>query len=155
MAACALGLLLPGAHANGPSQAQTVRRLSDASMDCRAIAAEATVLNERLLQLQIESAALQQSLSHVQAKMMDDLPGMGVGSALAGSLLGLVPGGDLIAGIGAAARAQAQQRQAVDAAQQLQELAEKLSALEVQSDHVRQRHDHLVGLYLAKSCKAP
>ncbi len=94
-------------------------------------------------------------MSQAQARMMDELPTVGGGSALAGTLLGLVPGGDLTAGIGAAARAEVQQRQAFDAARQLQELAEKLAALEIQSDHACQRHDHLVGLYLAKSCKAP
>lgn len=155
LGACALGLSLPGAHATEAASAQTVRRLSDGSMDCRALSAEATALQERIGVLQAESAVLQQRLSKAQAGLMDDLPTMGGGSALAGSLLSLVPGGDLIAGVGAAAAAQAQQRQVMEVAAQMQDMAEKVAAVEIQLDHARQRHDHLVGLYLAKSCKAP
>ncbi len=155
LAVCALGHSLPGAHSTDAAPAQTVRRLSDGSMDCRALSTEATALQERIGVLQGESAALQQRLSKAQASLMDDLPTLGGGSALAGSLLSLVPGGDLIAGVGAAAAAQAQQRQVMEAASEMQGMAEKVAAVEMQLDHARQRHDHLVGLYLAKSCKAP
>lgn len=132
-----------------------VRQLGDGELSCAQIHAETQALEKAGQAHQAEATQAQQAMTDTQNEMMklaSEGRG-GVGSAIGGGLLGLIPGGAQVQGHAMQAAAEARRARMQDNTQQMMQAQTRLVNAEQALEHVQARSEHLVDLFLKKGCK--
>jgi hypothetical protein len=153
----ALALVPSLAHAQfEPPPMQSVRKLSDGELACGQIYAESQELEKGLLAWQAEAAQTQQAMEDTQNEMMNranSARGGGMGAAIGGGLLGLIPGGGHVAGYAAQAAAEARRADMQESVNRMMQAQTRLMKLEQAMEHAQARGEHLADLFLKKGCR--
>ncbi|MBL0919893.1 MAG: hypothetical protein IBJ14_14415 [Hydrogenophaga sp.] len=139
-----------------PLPVQSVRKLSDGELGCGQIYTESQTLEKALLAWQAEAAQAQQAMDDTQNEMLhraQDARGGGLGAAIGGGLLGLVPGGGQVAGYAAQAAASARRAGMQESANRMVQAQGRLMKLEQAMEHAQARSEHLADLFLKKGCR--
>ncbi|WP_288253934.1 hypothetical protein [uncultured Hydrogenophaga sp.] len=134
---------------------RSVRRLGDGELSCAQIHAETQALEKTGQIHRAEAAQAQQAMTDTQNEMMklaSEGRG-GVGSAIGGSLLGLIPGGSQVQGYAMQAAAEARRAGMQDSTNKMMQAQTRLVNAEQALEHVQARSEHLVDLFLKKGCK--
>lgn len=134
---------------------RSVRQLGDGELSCAQIHAETQALEKTGQIHRAEAAQAQQAMTDTQNEMMKLASGGhgGVGSAIGGSLLGLIPGGSQVQGYAMQAAAEARRAGMQDSTNKMMQAQTRLVNAEQALEHVQARSEHLVDLFLKKGCK--
>jgi hypothetical protein len=132
-----------------------VRQLGDGELSCAQIHAETQALEKTSQAHQAEAAQAQQAMTDTQNEMMKlaSAGRGGVGSAIGGSLLGLIPGGAQVQGYAMQAAAEARRAGMQDNTNKMMQAQTRLVNAEQALEHVQARSEHLVDLFLKKGCR--
>lgn len=139
-----------------PPPLQSVRKLSDSELTCGQIYTESQGLEKGLLTWQAEAAQTQQAMEDMQNEMMNranSARGGGMGAAIGGGLLGLIPGGGQVAGYAAQAAADARRAEMQEGVNRMMQAQTRLMKLEQAMEHAQARSEHLADLFLKKGCR--
>jgi hypothetical protein len=131
-----------------------VRKLSDAALSCDQIYAEASALEASVATHRAASEAAQREATQAQEAMMKSASGS-MAVPVASSLLGMIPGGNMISGMAAQAAMQSQMSAMQDSTAQMTAAYQRMAQAQEALAHAQARNDHLVGLFLNKGCKLP
>ena len=137
-------LLLAGAILTTATPAATpyeVVRAGDRAMACPQLIAEINDINRQLQEQQVRQTT---SMSRATSGMMRGA-GMGAGDMVLGSVAGLVPFGGTVLSMGRQAQMAASRQKMTDQMEVMQREAMEMMP-------VRERLDHLMELYDAKTC---
>jgi len=134
---------------------RSVRQLGDGELGCAQIHAQIQALEKTGQAHQAEAAQAQQAMTDTQNEMMKlaSAGHGGVGSAIGGSLLGLIPGGAQMQGHAMQAAAEARRAGMQDSTNKMMQAQTRLVNAEQALEHVQARREHLVDLFLKKGCK--
>lgn len=139
-----------------PQPVHSVRKLSDSELGCGEIYTESQGLEKSLLTWQAEAAQAQRAMEDTQNEMMkraNDARGAGMGAAIGGGLLGLIPGGGQVAGYAAQAAASARRADMQENVNRMMQAQTQLMKLEQAMEHAQARNDHLADLFLKMGCR--
>jgi hypothetical protein len=139
-----------------PPPMQSVRKLSDGELACGQIYAESQALEKDLQAWQAEATQTQQAMEKTQNEMMNrahSASGGGMGAAIGGGLLGLIPGGGQVASFAAQAAAEARRADMQEGVNRMMQAQTRLMKLEQAMEHAQARSEHLADLFLKKGCR--
>lgn len=142
---------MPMAPATPPAG---VRKITDGSLTCAQIYAEARSLEEAVVKHRAAADAAQAEANQAQQAMMQRSTG-GMAMPMASGLLGMIPGGSLVSGMAAQAAMSSQMSAMQDGTAKMTASYQRMAQVQEQLAHAQARNDHLVGLFLAKNCKVP
>ena len=86
-------------------------------------------------------------------KQATDMRGVGMGSAIGSSLLGMIPGAGHIQGMAMQAAASARMSDMQNNVNQMMQAQNQLMQVEMSLEYARARGEHLTDLFLRKGCK--
>ncbi len=138
------------------SPRQVVRKLGDGELSCAQIYEETRLLEKSSEKQQAAALQAQRIMSDTQGEMLKEangLQGGGMGSAIGGGLLGLIPGGSQIHGYAMQAAASARRAKMQEATSKMMQAQMQLMNLEQAMEQSKARSDHLADLFLRKDCK--
>lgn len=132
-----------------------VKRLSDSDLSCAEIHAETSALEKTGQAQQAEVMQAQEAMAKVQEALMERAGGArgGMGSAIGGGLLGMVPGGAQIQAHAMQAAAEARRAGMQEGMQKMMQAQTRLMNAEQALEHVQARSEHLTDLFLRKGCR--
>lgn len=134
--------------------APNVRKITDGNLTCEQIYAESTSLEATISTQQAAVAAAQKEAQKAQDSMISGAmssPGTGVAT----SILGMIPGAGIAAGLASQAAIAAQQAAAQQSATDMNQAYQRMATLSESLAQAQARNDYLIGLFLQKNCKAP
>ncbi|QHE87760.1 hypothetical protein [Hydrogenophaga sp. BPS33] len=133
-----------------------IRKLGDGELSCAQIYVETQGLEKALQDQQAQAAQAQEAMALEQKEMMQQASGMrgsGIGSAIGGSLLGMIPGGAQVQGYAMQAAAEARRTQMQESMQKMMQAQQQLVQQEQDAEQAQARSDHLADLFIRKGCK--
>lgn len=139
-----------------PPELRSVRKLSDSELTCAQIYAETRALEQAGQAQQAEAAQAQAAMAQTQNEMMEQAGGPrggGMGAAVGGSLLGMIPGGAQIQGHAMRAAAESRRAGMQEGMQKMMQAQARLVQAEQALEHAQARGDHLADLFLKRGCR--
>lgn len=135
--------------------AQSVRQLSDGELSCAQIYAESQALEQAGEARRADALQAQQAMTEIQNQMMQQASGAsgGMGAAIGGGLLGLIPGGAQVQGYAMQAAAEARRAGMQDSVDKMMQATMRQMNAEQALERTQARLDHLADLFLRKDCK--
>lgn len=136
--------------------ARKVRQLGDGELSCAQLYAETQALDAASQAQEAESAKAQKAMADSQEQMMKqatEMRGMGMGSSIGSSLLGMIPGASQVQGMALQAAAQARASNMQEQVNQMMQAQNQLMQVEQSLEYARARSEHLTDLFLKKGCK--
>lgn len=135
---------------------RNVKKLGDGELSCAQIYAETQVLEKTGQERGAEAEQAQAAMMASQNEMMKQAGGMGgggMGSAVGGSLLSLIPGGGQIQSFAMQAAADARRASMQDSVEKMMQVQTRLVNAEQARELAQARSEHLTDLFLKKGCR--
>ncbi|MBN9371926.1 MAG: hypothetical protein ABS53_11585 [Hydrogenophaga sp. SCN 70-13] len=135
--------------------AQSVRKLGDGELSCAQIYAESQALEQASEAQRADALQAQQAMTDIQNQMVQQASGArgGMGSAIGGGLLGLIPGGAQVQGYAMQAAAEARRADMQDSVDKMMQATTRQMNAEQALERTQARSEHLADLFLKKDCK--